>query len=399
MTSRFDPDFDAVLAGWMADGPERAPDTVVRAAVEETRSMAQAWPIARPRTTSVRWLAVAAILVATVVALVLVTGGTRPSPDPEPSIRAFVPPSDSTKPAILDGVWATRATAGDLPGGRYELQLGDFARVEGPDGFVQWLRPVTWSRDAMRIGVPPGEPCLGQAGVHGWTLAAGDDLRFEAIDEPCARRSAALDRRPWARVPLGETRAGTYRFDELRVPIRITIPDGLSLGAEVMAHPVEDAYLDDPRGASLSFAMVSAAPPGPCLRTGRVRLSGLEAVADRLTTLDGLSVTDRGPIDLGGRSGRRLDVRTTSPSPCDDGLVIAWIDPQATGSIGSDHNGLWLAPGWRATVDLFEVDGLVVAVVVAAPDELYDSWSDAMTPVLDSMTIEAARDTSLDEIP
>ena len=190
MTSRFDLDFDAVLAGWMADGPERAPDTVVRAAIEETRSMAQAWPIARPRTASVRWLAVAAILVATVVALVLVTGGTRPSPDPAPSIRAFVPPSDSTKPAILDGVWATRATAGYLPGGRYELQLGDFARVEGPDGFVQWLRPVTWSRDAMGSVCRRGSRASGRrASMAGpWPPATTSDSRPSTSHVPGGRQ-------------------------------------------------------------------------------------------------------------------------------------------------------------------------------------------------------------------
>ena len=400
MTPHPDLDFPAVLERWIADGPERAPDDVVRAAIEETRSMPQQSPIATHgrRPTTIRWLAVAAVIAAALAGLVIATGRPQP-PDPSPSIRAFLPPNDPTRPAPLDGLWSTRSTAAGLAGGRYELQLGDFARIDGPQGFIQWLRPVTWSADAMSIGVPPGAPCEGQAGVHRWTLSSGDDLRFEAIEEPCARRAAALDDRPWARVPVGDLRAGTYRFDELRVPIAVTIPDGLSLRSALMAHPTEDAYLADPRGASLSFAVVSAAPAGPCIGTGRMRFSDADSVADRLTQLDGLAIVDRSAVTLGGRSGQRLRVRTMTPSPCADGIVVAWIDPNATGAVGSDHNGLWLAPAWRATIDLFEVDGLVVAVVVAAPDEVFDGWTEALAPVLASMSIEGARDTSLDGIP
>ena len=69
------------------------------------------------------------------------------------------------------------------------------------------------------------------------------------------------------------------------------------------------------------------------------------------------------------------------------------------GGVGSDHNGLWLAPGSHATIDLFEVDGLVFAVVVAAPGQLFDAWSTEMAPLLESITIDGARDTSLDGIP
>src|SRR5262245_39947728 len=97
-----DADLDRVLATWLAQGSERAPDADVTAALARVGVTSQRRGVlgrlpasARPSLRDWRWLAVAALLILTVAAIVLVGSGTVRLASVEPD-RARPPVPVST---------------------------------------------------------------------------------------------------------------------------------------------------------------------------------------------------------------------------------------------------------------------------------------------------------------
>ena len=396
-------DLERALHEWMGEAPPQLDERVIAEGMRGIRAAGPGWRRVWLRTLAMAGplLAPAALIVVALAVAGVWSGLSRVPTDIGPAQSAF--PSSSLRsqdPALLEGEWSTLARRPGLPAGRWTLSLGAWAIVQRPSvdadpttPYALWLRPVTIDASGIHIGAPVGGACAGQAASYRWTLADDDRLDLTAIDDACAERRAAIERRPWTRVPNGPLVSGrSYGFDILRIPLDIRVDRGapsltatqdiLGSHAEIsepgssrvaVVAVVTDLFVD-PCDVDAERATPPAQPPW-LMRCPRSRTSRWSGPRPRSTR--------------GRRSSFGSTRSAAAAATCRNGVLGYWIDQRAAARDfpGASRGGHWTAGGTRDRIVLVDVDGQVLAIAIQAPTSDFAEWEAAISPTLSTIDI------------
>ena len=312
-----------------------------------------------------------------------------------PVVIAAIPGSRAPRRRVVDA-----GPAPGLPAGRWTLSLGAWAIVQRPSvdadpttPYALWLRPVTIDASGIHIGAPVGGACAGQPASYRWTLADDDRLDLTAIDDACAERRAALERRPWTRVPNGPLVSGrSYGFDILRIPLDIRVDRGapsLTATQDILGSHAE---ISEPGSSRVAVvAVVTDLFVDPCdVDAGTRDATSAAAVADALSAVPNVTVV-RSTTQVDSRPAieLRVDAPAAAAATCRNGVLGYWIDQRAAARDfpGASRGGHWTAGGTRDRIVLVDVDGQVLAIAIQAPTSDFAEWEAAISPTLSTIDI------------
>ncbi len=225
---------------------------------------------------------------------------------------------------------ATRATV-DIRGAELRFDAGPGAGALFPSA-VTWHAPDLLDLTAMTHagGCDPFDP-----GTYRWSLTpGGTSLTLSLVTDECAARAKVL-RGVWTHTAcreatddcLGPLEAGIYASNEFdptgdgeAAQLIYTVPDGwantLDTGTSYFLRPTAD-YLADAgsdgndgvHGIYLQAGTMATTQPRDCTGVDDPGVAHTaQAIAAHLLTLPGVRATDRGTLDIGGRTGSMIDI-------------------------------------------------------------------------------------------
>jgi hypothetical protein len=306
---------------------------------------------------------------------------------------------------------ATRAVL-DIRGAELILDAGADQPGDLLDSAVVTLGPDVLELTSLRAsgGCRPYD-----VGTYRWTLSGtGTTLELTPITDACSVRAATLAGH-WTHTAcreaetdcLGELEAGTYLttdfdpFAEGRYgQLEYRLPDGwantidhptnyfLRPSADYLADPGFDGN-DEVHGIYVWAGTAAAAQPDDCAGVEDTSVErSADAIADHWLSLTGLQATELGTMDLGGRTGRMLDLTIdpawTGTCPWAGGRPFRSLTVNV--DLGPD-GGVWgTQPGTRQRVVLVDVaPGRVVSIWVDTTSDRFESLAAEAMPIVETM--------------
>lgn len=360
-TPATDAEVEAVVRTWLHESRVPLSDVALETALAQTRTM--------PGSRSRRGLARGGSLVAALVAVVGLLGGLgvaaslRGPTEPMPTSATDVPPVASQVPndvadSPLAGVWY-RVGRSDRGSGVGVLRLSAFASVQGWGGVFFGLASPSVRGDTLEIPALPGGACAGLGASYRWT-SDGDRVTFEAADDACPAREAALAG-TWRPVEAGTALADRFQFPFLYRSTDASPMVEVGTKAHVLA---DGAHVDAIRG--FGIWVVEDAYGDPCAATGSVTPApGAAGLIDHLRSVAALRVDEPQSVTLDGQPATAVHIERL-PGECPSGHLRLWRDS----GVALDDANVWFSmpAGGRADVVLLEMDGSTVALVAWAPD-------------------------------
>jgi hypothetical protein len=423
-------DIERTLDLWLVDGPSRMPDRLFDAVLDRVERTPQR-RLARlnlrltemnPRI-RLYTLAAAGLIVA-VVGVYLFNRASAPSDVGSSPSPAGTPtaPASTAMPAVLAGIWIggpRELTGFDADAGR----VLEFAANGDVDFRQSANNPATRVRSTVAGAGPdrvtfvtrPGDPDCREAdaGTYTWSISAdGQTLTLTADGtDACPVRAAAVAG-SWELVDcptaddncLGTIAAGSHAsqfFDQEIGPgdawtprfgaIEYTVPDGWR---NIEDWP--DFYRLGPVDAAdgtfvfLTKDIVAVSETDQCAGAQHPDIgTSAEELANWLATSPGLITTAPVPVTVGGLEGFRVDIRLdpawTGTCPWSEGKPVREF---FTDRPAAEGFGMGIGADTRMALYLLavEADRAVLVDVEAATGAEFDSFVDAATTVVESLT-------------
>jgi hypothetical protein len=420
-----DRDIERVLDRWFAEGPTQMPDHLFETVVDRIDRVPQR-RLARIQTrllamnSNLRLAAAAAAIIVVVAGVGAFSLSQRTSvgvgPSPTPTVTPIPSPTLSLLPTALRQRWIgpTRTVAGMVPAplGAGIVLSSTTIHFDGGDPTTSTALFSTASAvgsDQLRFVLNFTEAgcTVGDVGTYRFVLSPGGGyLSLTVVNDPCQARSQAISG-DWERSTcpnqnggcLGDLEAGTHTSAQFNpfVPrgaytyaygrLTYSVPSGWTNSVDG-----PDGYVLAKQGASdgtAIYAFSTALADSQAAGCPGTVEPGVGKTATRLalwlTTRPGLVTTTPVPVNVGGLSGKTIDVKVaptwTRTCPYSTGKPYV---PMFTNGISTTNFDWGLAAGGRMRLFLLDLpDGRTMLIDIESPDSTtFDAFvADAMSVI------------------